>query len=97
MSTVAYPALLYFSTLSHKRHDKKKVTEHKIFSTILFETSHENNWAIYAHKCIFVHVKEFVILVTFKCNESLLHRFSKKYSNIKFPENPTSDGRVVPF
>jgi len=33
MSTVACPAVQYFPTLSHKRHDfrkKKKVTEHKM-------------------------------------------------------------------
>jgi len=47
LPSVACPALQYFPTLSHKRHDfrkKKNVTERKmcdlIFSTILFQTFH---------------------------------------------------------
>ena len=43
LSPVAYPALQYFSTFSHKRHDfRKKNIEHKmcvlIFCTTLCET-----------------------------------------------------------
>ena len=35
LSYVAYPALPYFSTSSHKRHDfRKKVPEHKMFILI---------------------------------------------------------------
>ena len=48
LSSVACPALRYFSTLSHKRHDfqkkKKIIIEHKIcvliFCTTSSETSH---------------------------------------------------------
>jgi len=62
LSPVACPALLYFSTLSHKRHDfrKKKVIEYKIdvliFSTAFVRNiSHTlNKWARYDKKCILV-------------------------------------------
>ena len=60
MSSVAGPALHYFPTLSHKRHDfrgKKNVTEHKvcvlIFSTTLAQNISltKKNSARYSHKC----------------------------------------------
>jgi hypothetical protein len=44
LSSVAFPALQHFSTLSHKRHDfrKRKVADYEmrvlIFPTILYET-----------------------------------------------------------
>jgi hypothetical protein len=55
----ACPALPYFSTLSHKRHDfRKTVTEHKmcvlIFSTtFVWNIFHsKEKWARYDQKCI---------------------------------------------
>ena len=61
---MACPALLYFSTLSHKGHDyRKKVTEHKmcvlIFSTtFVWNIFHsEKKWRIYYHKCTLIFVE----------------------------------------
>jgi hypothetical protein len=56
---VTLPAALYFSILSHKRHDfrKKKVTEHKMYglifsTTFVWNISHsKKNPARYYHKC----------------------------------------------
>ena len=54
---VACPAVQYFPTLSHKRHDfRTKVTAHNtcvlIFSTtFVWNISHQKNSAIYNHKC----------------------------------------------
>ena len=54
LSSVACPALLYSSTLSHKRHDfRKKIIEHKTcvlisFTTFISNISHSTyNWARY--------------------------------------------------
>ena len=40
LSSVAYPALQYFSTLSHKRHDfrkRKEVIEHEMYFDFLYK------------------------------------------------------------
>jgi hypothetical protein len=62
--SVACPALQYFSTLSHKRHDfRNDVIEHKmcvvIFSTaFVWNISHcKMNWARYDYKCMLVFLK----------------------------------------
>jgi len=62
--SVAYPAVLYFSTLSHKRHDfRRKVIECKmcvlIFSTtFIWNISHsKNSSARYDRKCTLVLTK----------------------------------------
>ena len=64
LSSVAFPALHYSSTLSHKRHDfrkKKKCYRTWIFSTnLLSNVSHsKTNWARPYHNCTHVglHLK----------------------------------------
>ena len=61
LSSVACPALQYFSTLSHKRHDfRQKVTEHKMWVLVLCTTFvwnisySEKNLAECDHKCVSV-------------------------------------------
>jgi hypothetical protein len=60
LSSVACPALRYFSTLSHKWYNlKKKVIEHEmcvlIFFMFVWNISHSNeNWVRYDKKCILV-------------------------------------------
>jgi len=47
---------------------------------------------ILSKMCISLHV----IVVRFECNLNFVDRFSKKkYSDIKFSENPSSGSRVV--
>jgi len=43
-----------------------------------------------------LHVKDRLFLSDFKKNLNFLDRFSKKYSDIKFHENPVSESRAVP-
>ena len=64
LSSVVYPALGSFSTLSHKRNDfRGKVIEYKIcvfiFSiTFIWNVSHsKRNWARYDQKCISVFMQ----------------------------------------
>jgi hypothetical protein len=67
-----WPALKYFSTLSHKRNDFRKknllMTEYAlIFSTtIVWNISqYKKNWARYCHKCIRSSYKALAIFVSF--------------------------------
>jgi hypothetical protein len=70
LSPVACPALQYFSTLSHKRHDfRKKVTEQKMCVLIsstnfVWSISHsKKNWARYDQKYLLV----FVCITRYSC------------------------------
>jgi hypothetical protein len=105
LSSVAYPTVQYFSTLSHKRPDvRESVIEHKthvlIFSTNLSETflitrrTERDMIKIYIGR----HVQYPLFLLRF--NETLIFsknfQKKKKYSNIKFHENPSSGNSVVP-
>ena len=104
-SSVACPALLRFSTLSHKRHDfrKKKKLQNITMSVSSFSTTFVGNifqskkkWASYDRKCILV----FVWSTRYSCPILIKLEFSRqifeKYSNIKFHENPFSGSRVFP-
>ena len=104
-SSVAWPGLQYFSTLSHKRHDfrkKKKVIGPKmcvlIFSTFfVWHISHpKKNWARYDKKCVLLFMQRS------RCSCQILTKFEfslhifEKYSNTKFYDNASRGSRVVP-
>ena len=87
LSSVACPAVQYFSTLPHKRHDfrkKKKTIEHQMCvlllpSTFVWNISHsKKNWARYDQKCIFSLRKVPVILVRFNEIKRSRQIFKKK-------------------
>jgi len=75
LSSLAYPALQYFSTLPHQRHDyREKVFKHKMFplcfsifsATFVWKSSHSKKiWARYYHKCTYAFMWSTVIHVRF--------------------------------
>jgi hypothetical protein len=96
LSSVAHLVQLYFSALSHKRHDfRTKVTEYKI----LFWFSLQNLvWKLSHFKIMQRH--NITNVKTPYCSQILTkHKFSRqiffKNSNIKFYSNPSSKSRVV--
>jgi len=96
-SFVACLALLYFSTLSHKRHEfQENITSQKmpvfIFSTIFaWVISHsKKNLERYCHKCT-GHVCQILKNLEFS------RQFLEIYSNMKFHQNPSSVSQVVPL
>ena len=104
LSSVARPAVQYFSKLSHKRRvfRKKKIIEHKMCVMIFCTTfvrniSHSNtNWA----RCDQKRTSVFTYGARYYCQISMKLKFSRhrfeKYSNTKFHENPSSGSRGVP-
>jgi hypothetical protein len=102
LSSVVCPALQYFSTLSHKRHDLKKYSAFKMCILILSVTFVGNifhfkkNWATYDK--IFILV--FMSITRYSCPISVKFEFSWKIFenclNIKFHENPSIESGVVP-
>ena len=103
LSSVASPAVRYFSTLRHKRRDfRSDITEHEmcvlILSTVLAETflilkRTERDIIIYIHTS---SRKVPVIIVRFEWKLNLWTYFRKKNSNVISSENPSSWNRVVP-
>ena len=89
-SSVAYPALPYFSTLSHKQHDSREKRVLTFSVTSAWNISHsKKNVSKHCHK----YHMSICILVRFQWHLNLLDRFKKKN---KFHENSSSGSRVVP-
>jgi hypothetical protein len=103
MSSVACPALQYFSTFSHKRHIFEKLTDTKC--VFWFPLQHLSETFLILRrderevikKCILVFMWSTTV---YFCPIFMKLEFSKKNflksSNIKVNENPSSGSRVVP-
>jgi len=103
LSSVVCPAISYFSTLSHKRHDfRRKVTEHKMCvlvspTTCAWDISHStNDWTRFYHN---VHRSLCKVATRYSCHIWMKVEFSRqifdKYSNIKFNANISVGTRFV--
>jgi len=92
-----YTAILYFSTSSHTRnHFRQNVTELKMcvfwFCCVKFVRNisySKKNWARYVQKNELVFIKSTRYSCPLQRDLNFLDRFPKKYSNIKFHENPS--------
>jgi hypothetical protein len=103
-SSVAYLAVQYFSTLSHKRHDFQKKNFPNVKCVFIFSTIWA--WNIYYFKNIqrdiITNVNTFwckvpVLLVSILWNLHFLHRFSKNNEISNFVKNPSVGRRFVPY
>ena len=100
-SSATFPAVQYFSTLSHKQHDfRKNVPEYEMF-VLTFLTNVPQIFSILrrTERYIIINVhgslcKVSFILVRFQWNLNFLDRYRK--NEIIFYENPSSGSRIVP-
>jgi hypothetical protein len=100
-SSLACPAVQYFSTLSHKLHNfrkKKYWTRMCILIcsiNFVWNISHSENWARYEQKRILVFMYSTFYSYLFWWNLNFLGRFSKN-THINIYENWSSGSRVFP-
>jgi hypothetical protein len=102
LSYMACPALLYFSTAPHKRHEFfRKVIEHKMCFDFLYKfclkhfSFHEELAEIWSRMYIGLHVNYPLFMSAF--NETLVSgRIFEKHSNVIFHGNSSSGSRVIP-
>jgi len=102
LSSVACPALQYFSTLSHRRYDtRKNVTEHKmcvlISSTNLSETFlvlRRNDRDMIKSVLVFMYSSRCSCPILMKLE--FFQQIFEKFLNIKLQETPSTGSRVVP-
>jgi hypothetical protein len=96
--TMFYPAVPYFSTLSHKYHNFRKSSLNircvfRFSLQLLSETSHFKKNSAKYHKCLHVTYALFLS----DCNEiKFLDVFSANTQNMKFNENLSIGSCVVP-
>ena len=101
LSSVAFAALSYSSTSSHKWHIFKteKLNVKCVFfsKTFFWKISHfQKNSARRYHKCTYVFIQS----THYSCQISMTHYFPQhifeKHSNVRFHENPFSESQDVP-
>ena len=109
LPSVACPAVPYFSTLSHERHDFRVgvggwnlLNMNCVFfifhTTFVWDISHpKKNWASFYRK----RTEVFIQSTTYCCQIVMEHEFSRqifgKRWSVGFHENPSSGRRVVPW
>ena len=101
LSSVDCPTVHYFSTLSHKRHDLKKVIEYKMCVLVFLTTlcvrflNCRKNWEREVNKCIVLNENTHYL-----CQIGRKLEFSQQifeiYSNIKLHKNMYGGSQVVP-
>jgi len=105
LSSLACLALLYFSTLSHKRHDfrekKMLLNIKRVFWFSLQLLSETFLILRRIQRDIIINVQRsswevLVIFVIFSWHLNFFRQIFGKFSNIKFQENPSSTSRIVP-
>jgi hypothetical protein len=102
LPSVACPAVKYFSTLSHKRHNFRK-TLLNIISVFLFSLQLLCETLLILEEMSEIWLKMYIGLLAkyqsflsdFNATWIFWHNFYK-YSNIKFHENPSSGNWVAP-
>jgi hypothetical protein len=103
LPSVACLVLLYFSTLSHKRHGFQKFTEKMYwqnkcmfwFSLQLSSETKEEFSEVFSKMFIGVHEKYPLRFKDFYIKLGFSKNIFEKSSNIKFHENPSSGSRVA--
>ena len=105
LSSVACPALQYFSTLSHKQHDfrkKKKVLNIKCVFLFFLQRLSETSLILrriqrdMIKNVCWCSCEVQIFLVRFKRNLNFVDRFSKNTQISNFMETSSSGSRVVP-
>jgi hypothetical protein len=100
MSTIACPALPYFSKFSLKWHDfPENITEHKTYDVILSTRLPETFLILRRYRRDIINV-HWYSRIRYSCQMLMELGFSrqifKKSSAIKFHENPPNESRVIP-
>jgi hypothetical protein len=102
LSSVAWLYLPHFSTLSHKRHDFRKIFIESKMSILIFSTTFlqkisnsKKNSARHYYKCTRVFMYSICNCRTLTVLEFCRQILEKYWNDIKFHENPSGGSPVV--